>query len=1037
MTTISAPDLALLRTQQQQTTLYLSVLQPFILLTASVNNGAITRGARTIDYDGGVAGGVSSFAAIAAGQTLEVDTPKGTQKIRIKSIAGVAAAGTITVAENTISWADDMVIRVLHNYEPWPIPPTIRAGIFYKDYDIGHTDQTVKPPPVAILGPNFVTTSDYIEIDGNIATNGSYAISDGATISSLVLTCLKNDGTTVVVNQKMGIWDITFPSCGQYWLTLVATDSNGKTAKTHRCVWYYDFVTCSPYIDFQMTGLSGDWGSGGWRFSINVTGDVKQSDFPDNSLVVVWCINHFNSSEDYVNIWHNNINFEPDKIMCQGYIRNDNDRDSLADGVGSVSFEVTTIEAVMDKMSLSGSVSLNAITTIPAYWYEYEDWMTVGRAIHHLLQYHSTIMEIVDVYGLKDNVLGLKTADFAESTLLQMCNSLTNERGILAKVVSDRLGRLHLVEDTQLWNDTDRAALDTVFTLSIADVSDTVELVRQQEEAMGVVEVSGFFFDGAASTPYISIASGYQAGGVSFGLPNWRGSGSDMRNFQVLASQADCNEKAGRLLAAANNEYRELRITSPANYLGAFDIVPSIGMYNWGLADALFKRGLGLNGLNLICRNVSANMIADGVLQSNVVFEIEAQGEDGIPGNYPVGYPPIAIPPPPIAPPGEGWFLASYTDRDAGPVDNTKVVYIEPDGTIQTPEPVISGAGGAVYVGGMTRLSSLLALVVIYDGTAGKTKGFLVTLSTAAVVGAEQELFGTAYNIYCLETIDSTRALMLYGVSAAPNYNITAVVITNTGGILSVGAPTTVYSFATGGVARTTVSLCILSSTAAVVSYCTTNSVTGLGPMSARVLSINGTSITSNAAVDSVDASGSYYSFCTKRLNSSQAIIGFFYEDFIITVGWKYAVLTVSGATLSWGNTYELFSSLNDTSIAYSAFYGPQTIERITDTSFVVVCGKSQTADKYAVRAIAASVSESVISAGSIVSIVGDTNFITNPRVATIPDTNRAIVTFVDGSTFSRNSIAVSGTVVTDNSDTTTGESVLIVDNGVFLNSIK
>src|SRR5262245_59181152 len=129
MSTISAGDLAQLRTEQQRAALYLSVVQPATLLTALVNNGSIARGARSIAYDGGTGTG---FATIQEGQTLEVDTAKGTKRIRVKSISGNQTSGTITVDENGIVWADNLVIRIKHNYEVWPIPPAIRSQVFYK-----------------------------------------------------------------------------------------------------------------------------------------------------------------------------------------------------------------------------------------------------------------------------------------------------------------------------------------------------------------------------------------------------------------------------------------------------------------------------------------------------------------------------------------------------------------------------------------------------------------------------------------------------------------------------------------------------------------------------------------------------------------------------------------------------------------------------------------------------------------------------------------------------------------------------------------
>lgn len=79
MATLTAGDLTNLRTKTHRITPYLSICQPVTLLTADVNNGSITRGERSIAYDGGSSPSADAFNAIAEGQTLAVDTATGTK----------------------------------------------------------------------------------------------------------------------------------------------------------------------------------------------------------------------------------------------------------------------------------------------------------------------------------------------------------------------------------------------------------------------------------------------------------------------------------------------------------------------------------------------------------------------------------------------------------------------------------------------------------------------------------------------------------------------------------------------------------------------------------------------------------------------------------------------------------------------------------------------------------------------------------------------------------------------------------------------
>jgi hypothetical protein len=139
-------------------------------------------------------------------------------------------------------------------------------------------------------------------------------------------------------------------------------------------------------------------------------------------------------------------------------------------------------------------------------------------------------------------------------------------------------------------NTAARAALDTICTLTVADISGVVDVVRSPEETVTFGQIDGFSFNGTTSTPYVSIVPGYRTGGISYIIPNEHGSSTISVSNQILSSQTDSNEKIGRYLALQNNNPRELRFSTPGNYIGCFDIIPSLGWYAWGIADANLKR---------------------------------------------------------------------------------------------------------------------------------------------------------------------------------------------------------------------------------------------------------------------------------------------------------------------------------------------------------------------------------------------------------------------------------------------------------------
>lgn len=496
-------------------------------------------------------------------------------------------------------------------------------------------------PVSAILNIQYVTPVTF-----SLDATPSYAIADGATISSYLWSCIHNGGATTGISfsaTNVANPTLTISEVGQYWLKLTVTDSNGKTQSTYRALWVYDRAgTLLPYLDFTAQSVSGDWQTGGWKCTLQATGDVDLSDFPDYTLVVISYDNFFNGVESYVNLWS-----EGDNVIIAGYLRQDTDNDDFTQGTGNTTFQISTIDDLLNNVCELGTVSLNAVAS-PTKWYEYESWMTAGRSIHHLIKWQSWgVLETCDILGLTTNTLGVKNTDYSESSLLQQINIFVYQRGIFAKLVSNRLGQMFLVADTQMLNTTQRAALDTIFTILASDISGTIDVVRNPEEQVVFAQLDGFKFDGSNSTPYISIVPGYRESSVSYIIPNFRGSTIASVSNQILASQTDANEKIGRYVALANNNPRELRFSTPGNYIGCFDIIPSQGWYVWGISDVSLKRNTELNGKNFVCRNVSHSLdFQSGIIQTSVVLEREAIGPDGIVGNYPTSYPATTSPEP-------------------------------------------------------------------------------------------------------------------------------------------------------------------------------------------------------------------------------------------------------------------------------------------------------------------------------------------------------------------------------------------------------
>jgi len=97
MTTPTSAELALLRTQPQQTKLYLSIFEPQIVFQARVNDAGIAKGDRIITYDGGV----GNYTDATGGMTMYVGTTSGGKEKGEIWLRKAPTSTQITVGENS------------------------------------------------------------------------------------------------------------------------------------------------------------------------------------------------------------------------------------------------------------------------------------------------------------------------------------------------------------------------------------------------------------------------------------------------------------------------------------------------------------------------------------------------------------------------------------------------------------------------------------------------------------------------------------------------------------------------------------------------------------------------------------------------------------------------------------------------------------------------------------------------------------------------------------------------------------------------
>lgn len=609
----------------------LTIFAPPVLWTGQVD-GTHDRGETDIVYDSGSGSltFVRDFLQIIVGTSPGADD---VGRLRVDDTASMLlATGTITVDENAIVWVPGLHLSIEHLFPIERINPRIAGGVLYKYFDVAYTNQNGQDEtePVCVAGADqvaeLVSGSHVFDID----LSESYPTTAGV-ISSYTLSVAPTLGAVVSFNTGTGIGTVTVSQAGYWWAICSTTDSFGNTMERFVLLRAHD-STDTDFIEVTITGYTEVWG-GGVRMSVEARENLTLSNIPDNAIAYLWHENKFDGSVGYVNILTIH-----DTILFNGYVRSDRGRSDFNTGDKSASFELTTVDGLMENLPLR-SITVR-LKSSPAAWWQYQ-LLTTGEAIWFLFRWHSTVPWRHDMIGIMtfDKFQRRIAADFEEGSLFRMANQVGFDRGVIAKITCDRLGRIHFVQDTQLLNQTDRDSVISAFDIQEEDVSGVIDIVRNPEPRVHQMQISGFLYSTSGDgTPFISIIPGYRPSDTSFSMPERRGSSFKNIPNQLLQSQTESNERVGRFFAQANLTIKEFRIPFRGNYLTALTTIPSFGWYELNIQDTNLARELEVNSLRMLCRSISASIDSQtGIFQVTGVFEPEAQGPDGILGNYPTG----------------------------------------------------------------------------------------------------------------------------------------------------------------------------------------------------------------------------------------------------------------------------------------------------------------------------------------------------------------------------------------------------------------
>lgn len=630
MSALTAPQITLLEDDHPHASLhYLSPVPKIPLLEARVNDLTITVGEDTVIYDGGT-GTLADFNLIETEMVLLLGTAAGLDNLGrgyVKSITGSQTSGTITMFWNSdIRWQDNAFITILMLFELRPRFPrfTISPETFYKDELLTYASQSdpnVDQHPIAIVGPCWagflISGSKVITLDGS----ESYAIAEGATITTYLWEVLHNTGgTPVIASSGSATTTITLDEPGLYWVSLTITDSNSQTQKTTRYFIAHD--STDPPFPIQTATRTQTLFGGGATLQFTISGEADEDSIPKKTPVIMWSRNFYDGTEIDVSFLRENQYVGRTHVNFCGYVT-ETTTVIGEDGDGTTNFTAATIHEILSRKFLYpvALVAKVEVTGAVNEWWKFpNNRLTVRRALHHLYRWHSNLFLISDVNLLSDSRLRAGSDEFTQGSLFERAGSFIENtiRGLLS---CDIYGGLHAEIDAQMLEDTPRGALTTTLTLNNKHWRDDISINLRQDKEVAYATADASNWDGTTFNVFCArwgeIAS--SDGDSVLNLPNL-----------IVNDQVQLNAILGRAVAAGNNPIKEITMTMAGNWSSALGCIPQ----QWSIltllgTEAGNNRGVVLDAVKMRATQVTTEFRINTTSNTTVIWETEAVGRTG------------------------------------------------------------------------------------------------------------------------------------------------------------------------------------------------------------------------------------------------------------------------------------------------------------------------------------------------------------------------------------------------------------------------
>ena len=643
MTTPTASELALLRTQPHQTKLYLSIFEPQTVFAARVNDNGAAKGDRVITYDTVTVG---NYAAIDGGMTMYVGTSLG-GKEKGAIFAIKADATTITVGENShVNWDDNDYLTIVNFHQIWPVYPRYIQDetdiTVYKIYDIAYIDQNEDLGSLLVMGPNYagfinqVTGSCMVYYDGSESENVI-----GTTGSSYLWSF---EGGTPTGSTAITPGWINYTGTGHYRTMLRVETPSSNADEGIRQISIYDRPgegDNTPILNWGLESLTGSREEGGYTARIWVKEDV--SSVVDGALVVLFADDWYGATQQ--SIGGNFSNRESTVFVgyiIDGSIDYDYQTSTVFFDVGSPSEIMKLGEAFSVSLEDSANPSTSASEKGGHAWF-YLVGLSTKTALYHYYRWHSSVYTLMDIRYVGTE-FDIQYFDADRTSLYDAGNTFLKTT-VYGKSVCDRQGALYLEVEAGAIDDAASNLTGNMF-IDNHDWIGNPAISEEFVENVSYLEMGGVAYSGGGSGTYSALLAA--GSGIT---PAYRGRNLKMMGL-ALTSQGQLNTLVGNIWEDMNANYPEVSLDLAGNFRN-LDIAPQevvsltvlSGDTHRGLSwdmKAFTPRAMNWkydSGNNILLPSITLKEITDGNAGETIAIPVTVPD---------AGFkqPPIVVPPP-------------------------------------------------------------------------------------------------------------------------------------------------------------------------------------------------------------------------------------------------------------------------------------------------------------------------------------------------------------------------------------------------------